>query len=229
MTMSSRRAPSILSIGLIGAVLFGLVQPPASAAPSTVTFEADAPGLKPNGFMSAESSLVQFFDSVGTDLEVADFGHQSHGKALVVYDLVISHHHDSELIMKFTSPLTAISLAFGNDDPTYPSGSRAVLTVYNGGTQVGQVSVEMNRNDLMDQTISFSGALFDSATFEYVASAADTGLLEIVDDIVLTPATAPSSREECKDEGWKVFSPPFKNQGDCVSFVATQGRNPADG
>ena len=29
----------------------------------------------------------------------------------------------------------------------------------------------------------------------------------------------------CKKGGWMTFQPAFKNQGDCVSFVATGGRN----
>jgi hypothetical protein len=34
----------------------------------------------------------------------------------------------------------------------------------------------------------------------------------------------PTSKEQCKDGGWLNF-PQFKNQGDCVSFVATHGKN----
>jgi hypothetical protein len=35
----------------------------------------------------------------------------------------------------------------------------------------------------------------------------------------------PASKEECKNGGWRDFGV-FKNQGDCVSFVATKGKNP---
>jgi len=44
----------------------------------------------------------------------------------------------------------------------------------------------------------------------------------------------PTTTEECKNGGWQVFTTdgsghhhthPFKNQGDCVSFVATGGKN----
>jgi DNA-binding beta-propeller fold protein YncE len=35
----------------------------------------------------------------------------------------------------------------------------------------------------------------------------------------------PTSKDQCKDGGWRDY-PGFKNQGDCVSFVATGGRNP---
>jgi len=36
----------------------------------------------------------------------------------------------------------------------------------------------------------------------------------------------PTSAEECKNGGWQSFGGLFKNQGDCVSFVATGGKNP---
>ena len=36
---------------------------------------------------------------------------------------------------------------------------------------------------------------------------------------------APTSKQDCKKGGWRAF-PQFRNQGDCVSFVATRGKNP---
>jgi hypothetical protein len=38
----------------------------------------------------------------------------------------------------------------------------------------------------------------------------------------------PTIKDQCKHGGWKNF-PQFKNQGDCVSFVATGGKNPPSG
>ncbi len=38
----------------------------------------------------------------------------------------------------------------------------------------------------------------------------------------------PASKEDCKDGGWTDYGV-FKNQGDCVSYVATGGTNPPDG
>jgi hypothetical protein len=35
----------------------------------------------------------------------------------------------------------------------------------------------------------------------------------------------PTTKEQCKNGGWKTY-PAFKNQGDCVSYVATKGKNP---
>jgi hypothetical protein len=37
-----------------------------------------------------------------------------------------------------------------------------------------------------------------------------------------------TSKEQCKNGGWRSFGK-FKNQGDCISFVATGGKNPPSG
>jgi len=39
---------------------------------------------------------------------------------------------------------------------------------------------------------------------------------------------SPTSKGQCQNGGWRNF-PGFKNQGDCVSFVATKGKNPPAG
>jgi hypothetical protein len=38
----------------------------------------------------------------------------------------------------------------------------------------------------------------------------------------------PTTKEECKKGGWRTFGV-FKNQGDCVSFVASRGRSQPSG
>lgn len=40
--------------------------------------------------------------------------------------------------------------------------------------------------------------------------------------------TGPTSTDQCKNGGWKAFGS-FKNEGDCVSYVATGGKNPPAG
>jgi hypothetical protein len=48
-------------------------------------------------------------------------------------------------------------------------------------------------------------------------------------DVAVHDAPAlPTTKEQCKDGGWRPFGV-FRNQGDCVSYVATRGRNPAAG
>ena len=39
----------------------------------------------------------------------------------------------------------------------------------------------------------------------------------------------PTSKDQCKKSGWENFGTTFKNQGDCVSFVASGGKNRPSG
>jgi hypothetical protein len=79
-----------------------------------------------------------------------------------------------------------LRLAFGNDDPLFSNpGDRAVLRVSNGPITVGKRSVVMNRNDVMDQSIGFTGASFTDAAFWYAVTT--NGLSEVVDDIAVVP------------------------------------------
>ena len=56
----------------------------------------------------------------------------------------------------------------------------------------------------------------------------DSSPLNVTIDESATLVTAPTSKAQCTHGGWKNF-PQFKNQGDCVSFVATGGKNPPTG
>jgi hypothetical protein len=51
------------------------------------------------------------------------------------------------------------------------------------------------------------------------------GGVEGGDIVVVDAPPLPTSNDECKNGGWQTFGV-FKNQGDCVSFVATGGKNP---
>jgi hypothetical protein len=45
---------------------------------------------------------------------------------------------------------------------------------------------------------------------------------------VAVPPPLPTEEEQCKNAGWEAYEM-FKNQGDCVSFLATDGKNGPDG
>lgn len=48
-------------------------------------------------------------------------------------------------------------------------------------------------------------------------------------DLFVTTRTQvlPETKDDCKDGGWEGFGV-FKNQGDCVSYIASDGRNAPD-
>ena len=45
---------------------------------------------------------------------------------------------------------------------------------------------------------------------------------------ISVPRQLPTSKDDCKKGGWERYGV-FKNQGDCVSFVATGGKTPPAG
>ena len=61
------------------------------------------------------------------------------------------------------------------------------------------------------------------------ANPANAGNGFLVDGVSLSsssPAGSPTSKDQCKKGGWQTFdNPAFKNQGDCVSYVATGGKH----
>lgn len=154
-----------------------------TAAAVTITFTDETTGAKANGFTPLETPVVHFTDSMGADLSVADFAIQSHGNALRV-----GGDDASALVIDFDIPVDSLSMGFGNDDPAYTMPSdEVVLRVFNDLVLAGESRVQMNRNDEMDQTISFPGAAFNRATVQYARAggAPPINLIEIVDDITV--------------------------------------------
>ena len=173
-----------LSLSCVLAAVGAIAQPGHAVV---VNFENDPVGSKANGFVSVDSPLVSFTDSIGSDLVIGDYGVQSIGKGLAVYG-----DDASALIMNFSTSVDALSLVFGNDDPNFTqAGDLARLQIFNGLTLLNTVDVVMNRDDIANQMISFAGSAFDRATFTYVnSSGSPINLIKIVDNVTFTAATA---------------------------------------
>jgi hypothetical protein len=197
----------LIATMLLGASLgFGAQ---ASPVGEFIDFEQGPFGAQPQGFVpNVPSGFPAGLVTISTNnggaslLFVGNFDPQSAGNGLLVGD-----DGDGDfLVLNFSTPMGLIILSFGNDDPNFTVlGDLAVLTVFNGGTQVAQVTVPLNRNDLLDQTITFSGGPFDRATFAYTNAAGapftgpggfGIGLAEIVDNITyftFEPVPAPGA------------------------------------
>jgi hypothetical protein len=153
----------------------------ASAAPIFVGFESDiVPQSVVGDFTSNDSSQVLFRDSDLTDganLAVLEFNGSN--------VLAVGIEDDSGLLMEFDLVASALSLDFGNT-ALADFGDTAVLTVFLDDIQVGNpVTVALNQTDAVDQTISYTGASFDSAILNYNVTG---GLTEVVDNIYISPA-----------------------------------------
>ena len=177
-------------LALVVLVVASLAVPSAASAATappkiTIDFAGDTAGAVPNGFQSVASSSVSFSDTMGAGLEVGDFGVQSHGQGLVV-----GGDDASALRIQLAHPTTALSLAFGNDDPgVLTTSDNAVLKLFRGSKLVATKSVHVNANDVMDQRIGQKqGPLFNRAVFQYVlAKGTPANLIEIVDDVRINP------------------------------------------
>jgi hypothetical protein len=99
------------------------------------------------------------------------------------------------------------------------SGNRATMGV--GVPVSGLLSVEDNDGAGQDRSgVSLPGQPLVCPTSPSTAVTPIFG-----GDITVHDAPArPTSKEQCRNGGWRGF-PGFRNQGECVSFVATGGRN----
>lgn len=141
---------------------------------------------------------VTFTDTAGGGgCIVGNWGIQSDGLAC----RIDSDTDGSMLQIDIAGGATDIAMDFGNDDPywTLP-GELAILEIWNGAVNLATVTVEMNRDDIMNQTIAYAGGLFDQALFYYGAAIGDpytgggnvnVGLIEIVDNIAINEARVP--------------------------------------
>jgi virginiamycin B lyase len=114
-------------------------------------------------------------------------------------------------------------------------GTITVNAISASGTNVSyNVTATDPDNQPSNLTISCSpltGSTFPIGTTTVNCTASDpagnttTGSFHVV-----VVVDAPTSKDQCKKDGWqKYIYPSFKNQGDCVSYVATHGKNPPNG
>jgi hypothetical protein len=76
--------------------------------------------------------------------------------------------------------------------------------------------------DEVDQTVTLT--LAPGAGYTIGSSNSATITVADNDGTTPPPGTMPTSKDQCKKGGWLAFGV-FKNQGDCVSWVATGGKN----
>ena len=159
-----------------------------------IDFTQDSPtGIKPNGWSSVDSPKVSFAATTGS-LTLGDFA-EGHGNSLAADNGATF----GGLEIRTSRLAKRISMGFGNDDPCFetaiedpcgvpPPDTKAVLRLYRGATQVGQVEVTANNNDIMDQRIGRGpGPLFNRVILIYTDSnLMPNSLPEVADDIRIT-------------------------------------------
>ena len=171
---------------LIAAAIALSAMASAQAAPTTINFESVAAGAKANGFSVPGQAGVTFTDTSGSNLSVGNYGSQGIGKSLGIFD-----DDASALSIGFATQMNSLSLAFGNDDRSIGQDIFAYLQLFSANTMIADVLMASNNDDIMNQTISYTGQLFDRAVFTYTnANRGALNLIEVVDNITFDRTNA---------------------------------------
>ena len=171
---------------LIAAAIALSAMASAQAAPTTINFESVASGAKANGFSVAGQAGVTFTDTSGSNLYIGNHGCQGIGKSLGIFD-----DDASALSIGFATQMNSLSLAFGNDDRSIGQDIFAYLQLFSASTMIADVLMASNNDDIMNQTISYTGQLFDRAVFTYTnANRGALNLIEVVDNITFDRTNA---------------------------------------
>ncbi|PXW99558.1 putative secreted protein with PEP-CTERM sorting signal [Sphaerotilus hippei] len=155
-----------------------------SAHAVTVDFESETVGAHLNPYTV---NGVTFEASLGHGLYV-DVIPNSIGNQMGVFGSQLS-----SLLISFTDA-SSLSLDFSGGT-SISAGDTAYLSVYDGTTLVGTSSLLLDSDGLFNQTISYTGGVFDNAVFYFgdTAGNASALLTEAIDNVSVTPVPEPET------------------------------------
>jgi hypothetical protein len=121
-----------------------------------------------------------------------------------------------------TGQVTCGSFFSGTVNCLNVQGNVALLTIATPGQFGGSIALRITDNGATGDVVeAIPGTGCAQPQGSYV-DLAFSGDIVIVD--ATPPPALPTSKDQCKNGGWQAYGV-FKNQGDCVSFVATGGKN----
>jgi hypothetical protein len=94
---------------------------------------------------------------------------------------------------------------------------------------LGQVTMQLSDGGVPDQPVDIVVSQIFSpraATDCSPLAFSDTNVIGHVtsgDVVFVDVPPLPTSKDQCKDDGWRDFGSFFRSQGDCVAFVVTRG------
>jgi hypothetical protein len=144
--------------------------------------------------------------------------------------MVITGPGDLGTFCSSANPLGAWTMVRDVTDNSAPSSGTLTFTVTGtGGTTVVTTDVVMLGSMTLKALGSFAPGTY-TLTVEFggaveVTNQVSTYLPSAMTGTFTVKSCLPTSAEQCKDGGWQSYGV-FKNQGDCVSFVETGGKNP---
>jgi hypothetical protein len=102
-----------------------------------------------------------------------------------------------------------------------PGFARSLIRVTDGGSAPGQDTFEVTSqasNGLVTPIPPPDCSSYPPAPTAGDINVSTSGINDLGDIVVRDVSAAPTSKDQCKNGGWKTFSV-FSNQGQCVSFV----------
>jgi hypothetical protein len=132
-----------------------------------------------------------------------------------VYGTSFCPGYEPTITIDFSRPVSNFSVRVVNGEGTTVNYTAAVPL---GGTVTKSLAPNF---DSGADTFALTDTGITSVT---ISRTTTTGFWDFFIDDVSFTAALPTTTAECKNGGWETFGI-FKNQGDCVSFVATGGKN----
>lgn len=132
-----------------------------------------------------------------------------------------------------TGPTTAALTVAYTMSGTAANGSDYALLTGSASIPAGSSFVDVTLTPTDDGVVESAetAVMTLAAGAGYAIGTPSSATVNIADNDGTTPPPAgnlPTSKDQCKNGGWMTFKV-FKNQGDCVSYVATGGKNPPAG
>jgi len=194
------------------------------------TTKAQQPGMvmsvSPDRGDGARMSYLRFEDqSDGVHVFFDDVTDPSHGTNL-------DNFNESDIAtLGYTTPHT---IRFSMDFVNGPDND--VVRIYIDGNlaKTGTSWEDYYRFDtesnpsLVSNSRTVDSLLFREGGTAVPANAGNGYLIDnasLLSGPIPTPLTLPTGKDQCMNNGWKNYGTTFKNQGDCVSFIATKGKN----
>jgi uncharacterized membrane protein len=191
-----------------------------SEPPETVILTIAANALYAVGSPTAATVTISDNDAPVVDINATDDSAAEAGSATGTFTITRS----GDLTAALTVNYTITGSATNGADYTSLSGSVVISAGVASATVV--VTPVDDSADEANETVILT--LAAGAGYTIGSSNSDTVTIADNDGPAPLPGTMPTSKDQCKKGGWQTFGV-FKNQGDCVSWVATGGKNPPAG
>jgi hypothetical protein len=173
------------------------------------------------GSPSAATVTITDNDLPTVNIEATDDSAAEAGSATGTFTITRSGDLTAALTVNYT-----ISGSAGNGTDYAALSGSVVIPAGSGAVAVTVTPVD-DAIDEANETVILTLA----AGTGYQIGSSNDDTVTIADNDGSGPppvGTMPTSKDQCKKDGWQTFGV-FKNQGDCVSWVATAGKNPPAG